>query len=310
MPSQRYRSYMPALALVSGFALVAPACLAQPMDSLYGESNKAQKAPKGKLWTIGDYSWVQLVDKERGAPDNQHPANLTGEQLKAVLGSVQTTVDGKTAPLFSSIELGELVDPLSKAFANAKPGEDVLLVTSARHEGFEFTPVAVTARLFMQGGALNLIVHDARYQFFNQARGSNHPPSFTFGSRESAGADPLGSNQGANRRRDWLALEVGRGTSVAAPAVQVPGPITPAGATPAAPAPVPAAAAPAAVAAPAAAAPVAPLAPPAAAAPPVHDKAWYDQVEMRLEALKRLRDRNLITEDEYQKKRREILDAL
>jgi hypothetical protein len=55
-------------------------------------------------------------------------------------------------------------------------------------------------------------------------------------------------------------------------------------------------------------APAVPAAP--AAAPVAHDKAWYDQAETRLEALKRLRDRNLITEDEYQKKRREILDTL
>ena len=309
MPTQRYRSFAPAVVLASGLALLAPACIAQPMDTPFGESNKALKVRKGALWTIGDYSWVQLADKERGAPDNQHPAAISSEQLRTLLGSVQTTVDGKTSSLFSSFELGDVAGALSKAFAAAKPGDDVLLVTSARHEGFEFTPHAVTARLFVQGGALNLIVHDARYDFFNQTRGSNRPPNFTFGSRESAGADPLGSNLGANRRKDWLALNVAASATVAAPAVQVPGPITPAGVAPPA-APAPAAVAPGAAATPAAAAPATPAVPAPAATPPVHDKAWYDQMETRLEALKRLRDRNLISEDEYQKKRREILDAL
>jgi len=307
MPNQRYRSFAPALALVSGFALIAPACLAESLDPIYGESSKSVKAPrKGALWTIGDYSWVQLADKEAGAPDNQHPASVTIEQLRTVLGSVQTTVDGKTAPLFSSFEIGDVTKALAAAFAAARPTEDVILVTSARHEGFEFTPHAVTARLFILGGALNLIVHDARYDFYSQARGSNQAPTFTFGSRQSAGVDPLGSNLGVNRRKDWLAINLAAGAPVAAPAVQVPGPIVPAGT----PAPAVAPAAPAVVA-PAAPAPAAaPAVPPAAAAPATHDKAYYDQVEMRLEALKRLRDRNLITEEEYQKKRREILDTL
>src|SRR5262249_24165644 len=161
----RYRYQVPALALVSGFALVAPACLAQPMDPMYGESNKSLKVRKGGLWTIGDYSWVQLADKERAAPDNQHPAAISSDQLRTLLAAVQTEVDGKKATLFSSFELGDLLGPLSQAFAAAKPTDDVLLVTSARHPGIEFTPHAVTARLFVQGGTLNLIVHDARYDF-------------------------------------------------------------------------------------------------------------------------------------------------
>jgi hypothetical protein len=312
MPTQRCRSIVPAIALVSGFSLIAPACLAQPLDTMYGESSKSlQKARK--TLTIGEYSWVQIVDKERGAPDNQHPAALTIEQVRTILGSVQTTVDGKTAALFSSYEIGDISKALSAAFAEARPTEDVILVTSSRHEGFEFTPHAVTARLFVQAGALNLIVHDARYDFYSQTRGSNRAPAFTYGSREAVGVDPLGSNLGVNRRKDWLAMSVAGSTPAAAPAVQVPGPIVPAGTAPPAAAVAPApAVAPAAAAAPAAVAPTpaTPMAPPAAAAPGAHDKAWYDQMEMRLEALKRLRDRNLITEDEYQKKRREILDAL
>jgi hypothetical protein len=35
-----------------------------------------------------------------------------------------------------------------------------------------------------------------------------------------------------------------------------------------------------------------------------------EEVEQRLTTLKRLRDKNLITEDEYQQKRREVLQKL
>ncbi|MBI5717233.1 MAG: SHOCT domain-containing protein [Burkholderiales bacterium] len=40
------------------------------------------------------------------------------------------------------------------------------------------------------------------------------------------------------------------------------------------------------------------------------DAAFYEQQELRLRALQRLREQGLITEEEYQRKRREILDAL
>jgi hypothetical protein len=42
----------------------------------------------------------------------------------------------------------------------------------------------------------------------------------------------------------------------------------------------------------------------------VRDAAHMDEQENRLRTLRRLRDANLITEEEYQRKRREIIDAL
>jgi uncharacterized membrane protein len=51
------------------------------------------------------------------------------------------------------------------------------------------------------------------------------------------------------------------------------------------------------------------VAPPAAARKAL-DAAAVDDIERRLEALKRLREKGLITEDEYQQKRREILQLL
>lgn len=76
----------------------------------------------------------------------------------------------------------------------------------------------------------------------------------------------------------------------------------------------PAVAAPAPVPAPPAPAPVASPPPaPAAAAPapaPARPAAVPADLEERLATLKRLRERNLITEDEYQQKRRELLDRL
>lgn len=93
--------------------------------------------------------------------------------------------------------------------------------------------------------------------------------------------------------------------------------MAPAGAAtpPAAPGPAAAPAAPRAAAAPAAppsAAPAAPAAPataPAAAQRP-RDAAFFEEQELRLRTLKRLRDSGLITEQEYQQKRKEVLEQI
>jgi hypothetical protein len=46
------------------------------------------------------------------------------------------------------------------------------------------------------------------------------------------------------------------------------------------------------------------------AAPRVRDAAYLEEQENRLRTLRRLREANLITEEEYLRKRREIIDAL
>jgi hypothetical protein len=40
------------------------------------------------------------------------------------------------------------------------------------------------------------------------------------------------------------------------------------------------------------------------------DAAFFEEQELRLRSLQRLRERGLLTEEEYQRKRREIIDAL
>jgi hypothetical protein len=97
-------------------------------------------------------------------------------------------------------------------------------------------------------------------------------------------------------------------SGAAAPAAPA-APIVPAVPTAAAAATAPAAA----PAAPRAAA-AAPAPPPGAAASAARagprDAAYFEEQELRLRSLKRLRDANLISEEEYRKKRREILDRL
>ena len=146
----------------------------------------------------------------------------------------------------------------------------------------------------MQGGQLQVIVNDARYEFYNEYRGNGRPPQFNFGSRGKAGSVTLRSSTGSLPRADWVALPLTATAAAAAP-IQA----APAAAAPAVVPPRPAAAA--------AAQPPAPSATPALRP---RDPGFADEVEQRLTTLKRLRDRGLISEEEFQQKRREILQAL
>ena len=126
----------------------------------------------------------------------------------------------------SADELAELAGPLSQAFASAGPQDDVLLLSTSRREaGLLGTPYGVTARLFVQDGALQVIVNDARLDFVNVYRGTKVLPEFRFGTRQAASSAVLSTTAGAARRSDWVALPVG--VPMPAPVTAAPGQLAP-----------------------------------------------------------------------------------
>jgi hypothetical protein len=282
-------------ALLGG--LTAPAH-AGVMDFLFGGADKSADAAKAaagqRNWPIHEFTAIRLVAREAGAPANEHPATVETEVLRQLLAPLRFAVGSNAQPLFASDELGDLLDPLREAFATAGPNDDLLLLSSSRRGGGVFQqPLAVTARLFVQGGQLQLIVNDARYEFYNDYRGTGRTPQFSFGSRGKTGNVALRSSAGTLPRADWVALPLTAAAS--APAQALPAAVAPAPATPRAPAVV-----------------MTPAPAPTPAAPALRprDPGFADEVEQRLVTLKRLRERGLISEEEYQQKRREILQAL
>jgi hypothetical protein len=237
-------------------------------------------------WKISNFTWVKRVPAEPGAPANAHPAALPEAALQAMLAPIQVKDGGKDVPLFGKDDLKDLPKALREAFALARPGEDLVLVSTNKHgygtlAGFLERATGLTARLFVQDGALNLIVHDARLDFLDRYLIDNLQPTFAYGSRKTASAEVLQAPQATRLRADWLAIPL-----VAAPA--------------------PAATVPAAVS-------VAPAAPPKAApepAPVARDSAFFETQTRRLKVLKQLREENLISEAEYQEKREAILKTL
>ena len=154
----------------------------------------------------------------------------------------------------------------------------------------------------------------------------------------AAGAAPAGGGSWFSRALDGVARAFGAGGAVAPAAAAAPAaslqslmqpgaaaaptaPVAPAAATTPAPAggwgqlltpaaaPTPAATGPAAVLPAAAAAAAAPRAAPVAPAP-ARDAAYFEEQELRLRTLKRLRDAGLLSEPEYLQKRKEVLDRL
>jgi hypothetical protein len=261
------------------------------------------------MWKIGSFTWVKRVPAETAAPANAQPAKLGPEALQSTLSAVQARDDGKDVPLFGKDELKDLSTALSEAFALAQPGEDLVLLSTSKHSsgfmaGFLERATALTARLFVRDGALNLIVHDARLDFMDRYLIENLEPRFTYGSRKTPSAALLQAPQATRLRPDWLAFPLP--APAPPPAVPAP-PIAVAPPLPVA-APVPAAA-PASTAAPAPAATPAPAPAAAPKAAPAEDSA-YEAKAQRLRTLKRLRDENLLTEAEYQEKREAILKTL
>ncbi|UZD56315.1 SHOCT domain-containing protein [Caldimonas aquatica] len=301
---------MLALALAVGATAALPPAHAGIREVLFGrgEAGGAGAGPgeatPRRVWSVREFTQVRLVPREPQAQANQHPAAYTPEQLRRWMETITFLRNGRQEPLFGADELAELPVALAQALAFAAPGDDVVLLsTSRRDAGLLATPLGITARLFVQpAGALNLVVHDARLDFVNAYRGSRLLPEFDFGSRERPGSVTLASSAAELRRQDWLVFRGAEGAATAAAGgvaragASVPAaPAAPAGVNAGAPGGGPTAAGRAAASG-------------RAVAP--RDAHFYEEQEQRLQALKRLRERDLISEEEYRAKRKEILDAL
>lgn len=224
-------------------------------------------APPRK-WEYGPHCFLWRATAEAGAPPNGHPAQVDVAALKAALGSLRFVDQGKETSLFLPEEIERAAAALVQVLALARPGEDLELVsTLKRDRNWLAEGVSVVARVFLQDGRLNLIVHDTRLDWVTDFNLYDRIPSFDFGSRTRPGAVVLKADGATFPRPDWAVLPL------TMPAVKPP--------APQAPAP--------------------PMAAPAPPAPPAPG------VEERLRGLKRFRDQNLITEEEYSRQKQDLL---
>jgi hypothetical protein len=201
------------LILLAGLGLAATTAGAAegPLDFVFLGQARPARAPgqTGPVaWKVAEFSAVRLVPIEPAAPPNQHPASLELEQLRSQLAAVRVNgISRLPEPLFSRDELDELLPAIVTALQSARPEQDlVLLSTSRRGASFLAPPLSVTARLFMQDGALQVLVHDARLDATNTYRSTRLLPELSFGARAAPAQVDLHGPGMVQRRPDWLAL--------------------------------------------------------------------------------------------------------
>jgi hypothetical protein len=261
----------------------------------------------------GPVAYVRIETSEPGAQRNEQPYSVDPAQIRAVLHALRLPSE-KNESLLNDAEIDEISLHLSRALVKATDSQDVCFAVSGRYGTFSFiSPRRVTtARVFRTEGRLNLVFGMVRHDWDSEFKATGTLIAFEPGRR----AGPLPNEPqvaidpayGESRRADWIVLR--DLDSVAAPTA------TPSTTT-APPAPVPAATAPAATPpaappppAPAATVPPAPApATPPPAAPP-GTQPGYDTIAQRLRTLQKLRDDGLITQQEYEQKRQEILKGL
>lgn len=248
-----------------------------------GAGNQAAKL--GTEIHRGKYSFIRIERTEAEAAGNE-PRALDAMQLRNALATLKgkrNSFAGK--PLFTAKELAELVRPLTTALGKANPGEDVVFAITGAHGslGLLQSQSVTTGRAFIKDGKLNVIFGLAQVNFEDELLGNHTLRPFTPGSRKGivhadTRIEGLSWIEPVQARSDWLAI------SVDALAAKAPTEVAPAkdGSIGGAPSP-------------------------SGAAEEDKEVDRVGAVERRLEVLERLKQRGLITDEEYRDKRRVIL---
>jgi len=219
------------------------------------------------------------------AQPNDHPADLTLDRISAILTSldVRGTDGSKPEPLLTSPAVEALTPFLLQGLLQATPGEDVTFAVIGLHSalyGLAKSPKVTTGRVFYKAGRLNIIVGLVQQEVRDRDDRRLFP--FTPGSRQKAAQGewkllPQSDQNGfAQIRKDWVTFgdqwqpAVARQPAVAPPAQSL------------------------------------------QTAPARPDKPVSDtrRPADRLTTLNELKDKGLISAEEYRSKRLEILNGL
>jgi Short C-terminal domain len=251
--------------------------------TVVSSSHVAFAGDRRVIWET-QQGYVAIVPQDsvrnvKTAPNNQ-PIELSEDLIKGLLGSVQLrdSVKEQPSPLFTEGSLQLVVPYLQQALREAGPGDDVAFVTVGLFKslyGLANRPLATSGRLFYQEGKLNLILGVVKDEGQNRLTAMNRDYRLiATGSRQEATQGEWSLVSAEEQpfelsRRDWIVFDP---TSVFARR----------------------------------AAPVA-IPPMAQAVQPMKKGADRPLTE-RLATLNELKEKGLITDDEYKMKRREIMN--
>jgi hypothetical protein len=263
-------------------------------------AESAKPSPSVTIWTDGD-QFVQLAPQDtlaNGSPAaaNTHPVTLDPNDVVAALTKIRIRRSDETYHLFDTKTARRLATPLSKALSRAAPNQDALFAVLMwiKGEMLGSTDVTVAGRAFFLDGRLHVVIGDLHRsavapEFFRTPNASRkidrrvHPHVPGQRAKETRYDDDAQFetapgvglfDENGKQRGDWLVLDVAALAKKSPPSATVDEPST----APATSQPAQSTAAP--------------------------------SLEERLLRLKRLREQNLLSDDEYTRKRREILDQL
>ncbi len=289
----------------------------------------ATEAPRGAvvLWS-GNDQWVKIEPQDDPAAlPNDHPVQLGTEAITHALGALQIRlVDSDTGTetqrsVFTRGELGILAPQVASGLAKAGPRQDVTFSTIGSHPlaagGLMKDPGVNAGRFFYEDGKLNVIfgelhsnyrkknVYGQRSEDFSPRRQGSRSKATKqkWTLQELPGVEFHSTNDGG-MRNDWVAIDTAVAGSQILAAPQ-PGEAPPRQAASAHVATAPVPTPPASVAAPV---PV----PDAATATEPASKTGTSSMdlEQRLQKLKELKEKGLISEEAYHAKMQELLSEL
>jgi hypothetical protein len=202
------------------------AVLACAVLALLAFSSVSPAADVRYLWQSRD----QFVALERQdststgpAQPNDHPAELTLEKISAILTSIEMRASpgSKAEPLLTAQSVEVLAPYLQQAIRQSSPGQDVTFATVGLYSalyGLAKSPKVTTGRVFFKDGRLNIIVGLVQQDVKDRDDRRLFP--FTPGSRLKApeGEWALQAQPGQAGfsvvRKDWIAFGDGWRASV------------------------------------------------------------------------------------------------
>ncbi|MGH8576750.1 MAG: hypothetical protein ACREXJ_07540 [Gammaproteobacteria bacterium] len=163
IPNQR-QAGVRALAMLL-LALWQPAV--RPAAGAPVDGDARDGAPK-TLWASPGRS-VRLIAQDRPAPPNDHPAALSPAELRTILAAISVFggpaflgAGGEPISVFTEDEAHVLAQALASALAAARPDQDAAFTVEGKRDAFFFAqePLTIGGRMFYDDQRLHIIFGD------------------------------------------------------------------------------------------------------------------------------------------------------
>ncbi len=199
-----------AAGLVAGLLLALGPPPFRPCEA----SPPAERAATGAI-SESSGATVRLVPREHGTRLNDHPVALSPAQLRDILAAISVFGEpaflgqgGEPIPIFTQDEASALAPDLASRLAEAAPDQDVAIAVEGLREAFFFAqePVAIGGRVFYVDRRLNIIFGEL-HEPAGRPAGAQHPDAGHADAGQAAGKRlypiRIGSRSGEVARHQW-----------------------------------------------------------------------------------------------------------